>query len=251
MKAIVLAAGFGTRLRPLTDRVAKPLIDVGGRPILDHIVDKVEVLSGVDEIIVVCNQRFHADFQSWERARSVNIPVRVVNDGTTSNETRRGAIGDVRFVLERIEGTPELLIVGGDNIFSFDLHGLLDCYRQKGNTIAVRDVVTRDLARLYGTVEMTPEGRVISLTEKPENPRTTMVSICIYAYGPSICTRIEEYASVARSMDTTGEFASWLCTVEPVHGCRVEGMWFDIGDAKSLAAARAAFSGQTPAPPSE
>jgi glucose-1-phosphate thymidylyltransferase len=243
VKAIILAAGFGTRLRPLTDTTAKPLIDVCGRPILDHIVDKVEVLAGIDEIIVVCNQRFYSDFQSWERARTSNVPIRVVNDGTTSNETRRGAMGDVRFVLEGIDGTPEVLLVGGDNIFTFDLHPLLDCYRQKGNSIAVRDVLSRDLAKLYGTVEMTPEGRVTGLIEKPDNPHTTMVSICIYAYGPSLRSRLEEYASQGHSLDTTGQFASWLCTVESVHGCCLEGIWFDIGDAKSLAAARDAFAG--------
>jgi len=242
VKAIILAAGFGTRLRPLTDRFAKPLIDVGGRPIIDHIVDKVQVLSGVDEIVVVCNQQFCSDFQSWQRARTPNIPIRVLDDGTTSNETRRGAMGDVRFALEHMDGTPELLIIGGDNLFSFDLHYFINCYRQKGNTIAVRDVITCDLAKLYGVVEMTPEERVTSLIEKPKNPRTTIVSICIYAYGPSIRGRIEEYAAVTASMDTTGEFASWLCTVEPVYGCYLEGTWFDIGDVKSLQLARDAFS---------
>ncbi len=141
-----------------------------------------------------------------------------------------------------MDGTPELLIIGGDNLFSFDLHDFIDCYRQKSNTIAVLDIKTNDLAKLYGVVEMTPEGRVTSMIEKPENPRTTMVSICIYAYGSSIRDRIEEYASVTSSMDTTGEFASWLCTVEPVYGCYLEGTWFDIGDVKSLQAARDTFS---------
>ena len=242
MKAVVLAAGYGTRLRPLTDKTAKPLIDVGGRPIIDHIVDKVQVLSGIDQILVVCNQTFHSDFQSWQRARTANIPIRILNDGTISNETRRGAMGDVRFALEEIDDAPELLVVGGDNIFTFDLQHLVDCYRKNGNTIAVRDVASRDLAKLYGTVEMTPQGRVTGIVEKPSSPRTTMVSICIYTYGRSIRSRIEEYARVSDSMDTTGEFASWLCTVEPVYGCELKGIWFDIGDVKSLEVAREAFS---------
>lgn len=242
MKAVILAAGFGTRLRPLTDRIAKPLIDISGQPIIDHIIDKVEILSGIDEILVVCNQRFYSDFQAWHRAKGSGISIRVLNDGTTSNETRRGAVGDIRFALEHMDGTPELLITGGDNIFSFDLHPLLDSFRHKGNAIGVRDVKSRDLARLYATVEMTPEGRITRMIEKPDNPPTTMVSICIYTYGSSIRSRIEQYAAATESMDTTGEFASWLCTVEPVYGCGLEGIWFDIGDVKSLEMAREAFN---------
>ncbi len=242
MKAVILAAGFGIRLRPLTDRFAKPLIDIGGQPIIDHIINKVDCLSGIDEIIVICNQRFYSDFQAWHSTKVSQIPIRVLNDGTTSNETRRGAVGDIRFALEHIDEMPELLIIGGDNIFSFDLNPLLDSFRRRGNTIGVLDVKRYDLARLYATVEMTPEGRIIGMIEKPDNPSTTMASMCVYAYGSSIRSRIEQYATMTGSMDTTGDFASWLCTVEPVFGCNLEGIWFDIGDAKSLKMARKAFN---------
>jgi len=241
MKAIVLAAGFGTRLRPLTDNTAKPLIDVAGRPIIDHIIDKIETLSEVDEIVVVCNERFAADFETWRAAQKRSKPIRLLNDGTTCNEDRRGAVGDIAFALEHMNGDPDVLVVGGDNIFAFDLEPLLVSYREYGNSIAVRDVKNIDLARLYATVERTPEGRVTAMIEKPDSPTTTMVSVCIYVYGTSIRTRVREYAEAGHGMDTTGEFASWLCTVEPVYGCLLEGTWFDIGDMESLEKARQAF----------
>lgn len=241
VKAIILGAGFGTRLKPLTDKIAKPLIDVSGRPIIDYIIDKVEVLPDIDEILVICNQRFFSDFQAWLRAKDSKT-VRVLNDGTVSDETKRGAVGDIRFALEHTDGTPELLIIGGDNIFAFELYPLLDSFRQKGNSIGVLDVKSRDLAKLYATVEMTPEGLITGMIEKPDKPPTTMVSICVYAYGSSIRSRIEQYAAVTESMDMTGEFASWLCTVEPVYGCSLEGAWFDISDPKSLEMAREAFN---------
>lgn len=241
MKAIVLAAGFGTRLRPLTDKVAKPLIDVAGRPIIDHIIGRIKMLGDIDEVIVVCNQRFYSDFESWRAGHSLSVPIRLLNDGTTCNDDRRGAVGDIGFALDHTEGDPDVLVIGGDNIFTFDLRPLLDDYHEYGNTIAIRDVGTPDLARLYATVEITSQGRVTAMIEKPERPTTTLVSMCIYAYGRSIRRRLREYAEAGRGMDTTGEFASWLCTVEPVHGCTLDGTWFDIGDMESLENARSAF----------
>jgi len=244
MKAIVLAAGFGTRLRPLTDNTAKPLIDVAGRPIIDHIIDKIEQLSDVDEIVVVCNERFHADFQVWQAALKCSVPIRLINDGTTCNDDRRGAVGDIAYALDHTDGDPDVLVIGGDNIFAFDLQPLLDSYNRHGNSIVIRDVKSPDLARLYATVELTPKGRVTAMVEKPENPATTLASLCIYAYGKSIRQRVREYAESGHGMDTTGEFASWMCTVEPVFGCALEGTWFDIGDMESLENARKAFGAE-------
>ena len=243
MKAIVLAAGFGTRLRPLTDNTAKPLIDVAGRPIIDYIIEKIEKLSDVDEIVVVCNERFFSGFEAWRAAQNCSVPIRLLNDGTTCNEDRRGAVGDIAFAIDHMDGAPDVLVVGGDNIFAFDLQPLLESYHEHGNSIAIRDVESVDLARLYATVERTPQGKVTAMVEKPDSPATTMVSVCIYVYGTSIRTRVREYAEAGHGMDTTGEFASWLCTVEPVFGCLLEGTWFDIGDMASLENARQAFGG--------
>ncbi|MCX5685134.1 MAG: nucleotidyltransferase family protein, partial [Planctomycetota bacterium] len=241
MKAIILCAGFGTRLKPLTDHMAKPLIQVAGRPILDHIIDKVLSFGEIDEVLVVSNQRFFADFESWAAAGRRPIPVRVLNDGTTSNETRKGAVGDMLLAVREMRTPEDFLVVGGDNIFTFDLNRVFGVFSGKGSTLAVYDVGSNALARLYGVVELDPDGRVTAMTEKPEHPATTLASICVYMYVASVTRRLVEYEAAGNSMDATGSFAAWLCSVEPVYGCPVNGVWFDIGDFESLANARAFF----------
>lgn len=244
MKAIILCAGFGTRLRPLTDTTAKPLIDVAGKPIVDHILEKVAVLPAIDEIIVVCNQRFHADFEAWRGSTACQVPLRILNDGSTSNDDRKGAMGDTLFAMRELEETSDILLVGGDNIFAFDLAPLLSAYESKGHTIATRDVGSTDLAKLYATVEVGPDDRVTAMVEKPPVPATTLCSICVYMYGPSVRERLEEFLTKGHNMDRTGDFAAWLCKVEPVYACNLEGGWFDIGDMQSLGNAREFFGGK-------
>ena len=183
-------------------------------------------------------------FQAWQAAPKCSVPIRLINDGTTCNEDRRGAVGDIAYALDHTDGDPDVLVIGGDNIFAFDLQPLLDSYNRYGNSIVIRDVKSPDLARLYATVELTPEGQVTAMVEKPENPATTLASLCIYAYGTSVRQRVRQYAESGHGMDTTGEFASWMCTVEPVFGCALEGTWFDIGDMESLENARKAFGAE-------
>ncbi len=241
MKAIILCAGFGTRLRPLTDNTAKPLLDVGGQPILDHILDRVVRLPNIDEILVVSNQRFFGDFESWSKSGKWPVGLRVLNDGTTSNENRKGAIGDMLLAVREMRAPDDFLVVGGDNVFTFDVGQLLDVFSQKGNTIALYDVGSVDLARLYGAVEVDAHGRITAMVEKPECPKSTLVSICVYMYSASVAARLQEYEAAGNNMDATGNFAAWLCTVEPVYGRPVDGVWFDIGSLESLSSARAAF----------
>jgi glucose-1-phosphate thymidylyltransferase len=245
MKAILLGGGFGTRLRPLTDNKAKPLIDVAGQPILDHIVDKVLAIDAIDEVIVVCNERFHRGFEQWAEQWPHDVPLRILNDGTTTNEDRLGAIGDVRFAVQHFDEPHDILVVGGDNIFTFDLTQLYETFADKGNTLALYDVGTEDLASLYGTVELDEDGRVTHMVEKPSEPTTTLVSICIYMYSRQIGEWLEQYKADGNNMDNTGYFASWLCQQAPVYGRVLAGTWFDIGDFDSLEEARQFFAQET------
>src|SRR5438105_2201222 len=151
MRALILAAGYATRLRPLTDRVPKQLLPVGGRPMVDWILDKLRE-AGIDEVHLATNGRFAADFERWAAGKDV----RVHDDGTTSNETRLGAIGNLRFVRERAALDDDLLVVAGDNLFDYALADLVGFWRGKprSSAVAVHDVGDHELARQYGIVDV-------------------------------------------------------------------------------------------------
>jgi glucose-1-phosphate thymidylyltransferase len=174
VKALILAAGYATRLRPLTDTIPKQLLPVGGRPMVDWILDRIQETSA-DEIHLVTNARFAPDFERW----AVGEEVKIHNDGTTSNEDRLGAIGDIRFVgLD-----DDLLVIAGDNLFDYSLADYESYWRGKGGScVAVLDVRDPELARNYGIVDVDENDRVTNFVEKPENPPTTLCATATYLY---------------------------------------------------------------------
>jgi glucose-1-phosphate thymidylyltransferase len=236
MHAVVLAAGYATRLRPLTDSVAKPLLPLAGRPMLDYLADKVDDVADVESLHVVTNSRFAPDFEAWARSRSGRLRVRVHDDGTSSNSDRLGAIGDLRFVIERagIEGE-DLFVVAGDNLFDFSLGEYMRFWRARGGSaIGVHDVGDLALARRYGVVELDENDRVVSLVEKPEQPASTLASIAAYLFPAEHARLVSEYLEEGNAPDQPGRFVVWLYPRVPVHGYRFAGQWLDIGDHAQL-----------------
>jgi glucose-1-phosphate thymidylyltransferase len=226
VKALILAAGYATRLRPLTDTIPKQLLPVGGRPMVDWILDRIAETSA-DEVHLVTNARFAADFERWSQDRDV----RVHDDGTTSNEDRLGAIGDMQFV----ELDDDLLIVAGDNLFDFSLAGYESYWRAKGGScVAVHDVGDRELAKKYGIVAVDADDRVTSFVEKPEDPPSTLAATATYLYRRDDVARIETYLAEGNPPDQPGNFVAWLHTRAPVYAYQLPGEWYDIGDAAQL-----------------
>lgn len=236
MHAVVLAAGYATRLRPLTDTVAKPLLPLAGRPMLDYLAEKIDEVGEVEALHVVTNSRFAPDFEAWARARPGRLAVRVHDDGTSSNTDRLGAIGDLRFVIEQagLEGD-DLLVVAGDNLFDFSLEDYVEFWRSRGGSaIGVHDVGDRALARQYGVVELDGNDRVISLVEKPEEPASTLASIAAYLFPGEHAALVRDYLDGGNPPDQPGRFVVWLYPRAPVHGYRFQGEWLDIGDRSQL-----------------
>jgi glucose-1-phosphate thymidylyltransferase len=231
VKCLVLAAGYATRLRPLTDSVPKMLLPVGSRPMLDWVWDKIEEL-GLDDVHLVTNARFAPAFSDWARGR----PVTVHDDGTTSNEDRLGAIGDVEFVVDRIGKDDDLLIIAGDNLFEFSLADYVAFWRGKGvaSCIAVHDCGSLELARQYGVADLDADDRVLSLVEKPDQPRSTLVAIATYLLHREHVPLVGTYLSEGESPDQPGRLFVWLCGREPVYGYRFPGEWLDIGSPEQL-----------------
>ncbi len=226
MKALILAAGYATRLRPLTDSIPKQLLPVGGRPMVDWIVDKIRE-TDAEEIHLVTNHRFAADFERWAPG-----DVTVHDDGTTSNEDRLGAIGDIQFV--GIDD--DLLAIAGDNLFEFSLRDYVDFWRAKdgASCVAVHDVGDRELAKKYGVVDVDEDGRLIGFVEKPEEPPTTLCATATYLFARDHVRLVDTYLSEGHPRDQPGNYVAWLQARVPVYAYAFEGGWWDIGDHAQL-----------------
>jgi glucose-1-phosphate thymidylyltransferase len=226
MKALILAAGYATRLRPLTDLIAKPLLPVGDRPMVDWILDRIADTSA-DEVHLVTNARFAADFERWAADKGVHVH----DDGTTSNQDRLGAIGDMDFVgLD-----DDLLVIASDNLFEYSLADYESYWRGKGGScIAVYDVGDPELAKKYGIVDADADDRVTNFVEKPEHPPTTLCATATYLYRREHAALISTYLREGNPPDQPGNFIAWLHTRAPVYAYRFPGEWYDIGDQVQL-----------------
>lgn len=232
MKAVILAAGYATRLRPLTDDHAKELLPVGGRPIVDWILDGIDEVDDVDAVHVVTNARKAPLFLDWAGEHGVTLH----DDGTTSNDGRLGAIGDLELVVERAALDDDLLVIAGDNLFDFSLAEFVAFWRGKGvsSALAVRDVGSRELASRYGIVDVAGDGRVVGFVEKPADPPSTLAATATYLYHREHVPLIRRYLDDGNPADQPGRLIAWLHTREPVFAYRFEEDWFDIGDVEQL-----------------
>jgi glucose-1-phosphate thymidylyltransferase len=232
VRALILAAGYATRLRPLTDTWAKELLPVGGRPIVDRIVDNLGEVAEIEEIHLVTNARKAPWFHEWATGRDVTIH----DDGTTSNDDRLGAIGDMLFVIDRIGAPDDLLVIAGDNLFDFRLSDLVAFWQTKGvaSAVAVRDVGSLELARRYGIVDLDPDGRIRSFVEKPIDPPSTLAATATYLYRREHVGLIRTYVESEANADQPGRLVAWLHRREPVYGWVFTEPWYDIGDHEQL-----------------
>jgi glucose-1-phosphate thymidylyltransferase len=232
MNAIILAAGYATRLRPLTDTWAKELLPVGGRPIIDRIVDGLSAVDELTAVHVVTNARKADGFHTWAEGKDVIVH----DDGTTSNEDRLGAIGDMQFVIERAGLDDDLLVIAGDNLFEFSLPEFVSFWHGKGHAsaVAVRDVGSLELAAQYGIVALDEDRRVTEFVEKPADPPSTLAAIATYLFHREHAALIPDYLADGQSPDQPGRFVAWLQARAPVYGWVFDSTWYDIGNPEQL-----------------
>ena len=245
MKALILAAGYATRLYPLTKEYPKPLLEVEGRPIIDYLIEKLGEAEEVDEIIVVINSKFMSHFRKWKLALKIKKNVHLVDDLTESLGDRRGAIGDMEFAINKKQIKDDLLVIGGDNLFDAKLNGFLSFIKtNKTNpVIGVYDIKDKQEARKYGVLKLDAKNRVVDFQEKPTNPKSTLAAMCLYYFPKEKLGLIREYlSSKANKRDATGFYIDWLRKRESVYGFAFGGRWFDIGDQKFYDAAKEVFS---------
>ncbi len=232
MKCLFLAAGYATRLYPLTENFPKPLLEVAGRSILDRLIDDLDSTGQVDGYAVVTNHKFAEHFRSWAVAYAGRVAV--VDDGTSTNETRLGAVCDIRFALEALGWEEDCLVLAGDNLLSFSLASFLDYALEKGTSCIMR-YYEPTLARLRksGVVEVDDSDRILSMEEKPAEPKAHWCCPPFYFYRREDLARLDEALEAGCGTDAPGSLVAWLSSVTPVHAMEMPGRRYDIGDLDS------------------
>lgn len=231
MKAVILCAGYATRLYPLTLNKPKALIEIANKPILSYIIEKVEEVNEVDSIYIVTNDRFYMDFVYWLEQNKHNFKkeVEIINDDTTTNETRLGGIGDLSFVIEKENIKEDILVILGDNLFDFDLRKIVNFFNNtKKTTVGVVDIDDIEEAKKMGVVE-TKDNKIISFEEKPQKPKSTLTSVGVYIYAKDDIKKISEYMKTDKPKDGPGYLVQNFVSSQDVFAFAFKGRWFDIG----------------------
>lgn len=241
MKALILAAGYGTRLYPLTEGQAKPLLPVAGKPMVEHIIRKIESVAEIDEIYLVINAKFSSDFEKWARNFKTDRKITLFDDGSTDDDNKLGAIGDMKFVIEKTGVSDDMLVVAGDNLFDFELGPFVEFFNEKGISIGLYRVEPVELVKKYSVVELDEEKKVLSFEEKPEHPSTNLIAICLYLFPKNGLSLILKYLGEGNNPDAPGYYIKWLVQETKVYGFTLSGKWLDIGDFKSYEEANKLF----------
>jgi glucose-1-phosphate thymidylyltransferase len=237
MKAIILAAGYATRLYPLTIDTPKPLLEVGSKTIADRIMEKIEEVRQVDTVYVVTNHRFHRHFEEWaERARPrYSKKVVVLDDGTDSDDNRKGAIGDIKLTVDTFGIDDDLLVLCGDNLFDYEVTDMVAAFESSGqDTICVKRLPDDDDLKRYAIVLLDAKGTVTDMEEKPQKPKSTFAAYGTYVYRRDTLPLLETYRREGNNMDQPGRFPSWLYERKPVHAWIFTEDIYDIGTHEAL-----------------
>jgi len=235
MKAIILAGGYAKRLWPLTKNKPKQLLSVGGRPMIEYIIEKLEAQKEIDKIIISTNEKFEENFKEWLSEYKSTKDISLVIEPTLSEKNKLGSVGALGYLIREKNIDEELMIIGGDNLFEFALRDLINYYREKkGNVVALYDLKSIQRAKNYGVAKVDENMKIIDFIEKPKTPPSTLVSTACYMLSPEGVRSILTYLEKGENPDAIGFFIKWLIKRERVFGFVFSGKWFDIGSLESL-----------------
>lgn len=242
IKALILAAGYAVRLHPVTENTPKPLLEVGGKSILQHTLDKLQKVKEISEVYVVTNHRFYDQFRVWLNHNHYPMKITLVNDGTFNNEDRLGAVGDINFALKEKDIRDDLLVIAGDNLFGFSLSRFIAFFREKGrNILALKDLKdTEKIKKRYGAA-LLEKSKVVNFEEKPPVPKSTLAATACYCFRKEDLPLVEKSVEWGKA-DNPGDLIRFLTKESEVHGFVFDEHWYDVGSQESLQEAQQAYS---------
>ncbi len=245
MKALILAAGYATRLYPLTEKLPKCLLKVGPETLLDRLIHKLEAIPELTDILIVTNALFYRQLSDWRKELKSRLPVKVIQDGTRSNEERLGAVGDFDLAIREEKIRADVLMLASDNLFDQDLNEFTAFCRQRSDSVsvAVYDLGDPKLAAgKFGVLELGADSKVTGMEEKPKAPKTALIGVGVYFFPKRSLTLVREYLGRPQAQDAPGHFVRWLLQKgQSIFGFRFRGMWYDIGDLNALKEANLIF----------
>ena len=232
MKCLILAAGYATRLYPLTENFPKPLLEVQGKTILDWLIDDIDTLGAVDEYIVISNHKFAHHFDAWAKKKTQKITV--VDDGTDSNETRLGAVKDIQFAIDKLGLDDEMLVIAGDNLLDFSLTAFISYAQRKGTSCIMRYYEANEAKLLKcGVVTVDEQDKILEMTEKSPTPATHWCTPPFYFYTREDARLVRPGIESGCGVDAPGSYIAWLCKQTEVHAMEMPGKRYDIGNLES------------------
>jgi len=242
MKCLILAAGYATRLYPLTENFPKPLLKVGEKTILDWLIDDIDTLGLVDEYVVISNHKYAQHFEAW--ANEKNQKITVVDDGTSTNETRLGAVKDIHFAIEKLDIDDEMLVIAGDNVLDFSLTKFIKYAKEKNTSCIMRYYEESDIKLTKcGVVEIDDTDRIISMEEKPRQPKSHWCCPPFYYYTKEDAKLVQKGIDSGCGTDAPGSYIAWLCGQTPVYAMEMPGKRFDIGNLESYEQVQKEYKG--------
>lgn len=246
MKLIILAAGYATRLYPLTLNRPKPLLLVAGKPMIDHLLNHLTPIEAIDHVYVVTNAKYADQFQSWANDYQANqgpLGLTIVNDRSTDDSNKLGAIGDLSLVLNREQINDDIIVVAGDNLLS---HSLGDfghfCREKEAPVLAVYDIGDLNEVRKYNAIDVEADGRIRFFEEKPASPKSTLIGIALYYYPSRALPLVRQYIKEGNNPDQPGRLVEWMYERTPFYTWRVPGIWFDVGSKETFEEANRVFA---------
>jgi Nucleoside-diphosphate-sugar pyrophosphorylase involved in lipopolysaccharide biosynthesis/translation initiation factor 2B, gamma/epsilon subunits (eIF-2Bgamma/eIF-2Bepsilon) len=236
MKAILLVAGYATRLYPLTINKPKALLTVNEKPIIDYIFDEIETIDEIDQVYVITNDRFYQDFYDWKQTKKSDKPIKVVNDGTNSDENKLGAIGDIRFLIQEEKIDDDVVIIAGDNLFTYRLKDMYDFYiKVDKDLLCAHELENVNELRRMAIALLDANGKVLDLEEKPQNPKSNIAVYATYMYKRETLPLFDEYIKAGNKPDAPGYFPAWLYNRKDVYAFVFNGECYDIGTPQAYA----------------